>query len=1229
MDFFISEYSSNDTNRAKDMKEDDRNSLPFTHVFAELTSLEELSFPTSSSTRIKFTCLDASAHYLAVGSTSGTVYLFSRFASKYRNRVSSVPIQVISIKDGPIIKQRGSLTITLLVGIGQNPITLISTDCHIGSDEYGQSIHITELCWCSDSSKIYAGDTKGGLNRNFFRSSTDIIFQTDSEIVQFDLRGDCLLASTLTRCCVCDLKTYSCIQVGKRLRKGHFGAVFYSVQQKRKSLYEEENNGIEPTSTNDCNELTVILQVVLTADYGKLMVAKAVGYSALIMFLVRHDIFVLYISDPVEKNVFLIDPVDSHMVLISTIDCIGSVSEYAVNDADIFLLSETGSLQKLTLFTVEKAVEKLYWRQCYSQAAQLIYINYVVNKNYNSAIAWNYEQLEDILNKITFHHSKSYLTRNMLDILHKLLNELKKNDAIESKPKATVHQLSSGIHRVVQIMQNSGYEDDFTFRAPSPLRLRSKSTLNIEVRNEWKRRSLPLNRESMMRTGEDKIKFENPKECREKLINEARILLLDAEKTQTNQLVRNSNVESLRTLLDSSNNLILFDQQKYFEIKNNFHNLLRFGGTDFREILLQSECNFGNNQRCNERFGCSEKFQQMIGDHKNDKQKQKQRTAQLDFKTLFGRRDPLEILEKCVESMPLNINVNVAHLRTIRRNRRGARIVKGIKPLGRRSIMSKTEYEKSEGCEVSSEQQSIKRDFIAGESLNLNCNETPEEKEGSKHNSNDQSSEEDDIRRLNKSYVIEKNFVAVQPIEMIWTMDGDGEENDSVGMKSLEATMTLSDGDKSLMQSSETAISSKTLTLSETGKLDGKNSVYCHDCGLHRLWHYVMIFGPKMAQLRVTVDQFAIGGVPSTIEQWTKLFEFHTAAAKDDESSSAKLCDACATFLNSMINKKLHHFEKWSNELKKKYKKKYIENLVQTEAKEWDEDLVYRIFFKNITFGKKSRIEKRVDINSHFESSRKESEFEDCSKKFLWLPAVKISQLLLCMRYCEGVNTVFEFLKNNKKLASCLTIEDWQWLAIMKAYECKRFLDLMPKEVITDLLTELKISEIEDVGSISSVPACNNSGMVSNSKSLGGCLIVSVDGLQLYLLYITAKMQVTHSDGYITIFRCGHLYHQICLREANLSHCLRCEMERRRHRQKQQQMDSKTVIANPSHSPFGKSSRQLPTKAIRTSVTSPSNMKNFFLFTVFNENTLVFESGDTKELDFRTTFLKPPKIPLV
>lgn len=34
---------------------------------------------------------------------------------------------------------------------------------------------------------------------------------------------------------------------------------------------------------------------------------------------------------------------------------------------------------------------------------------------------------------------------------------------------------------MVRIVENSGYEDDFTFRAPSPLRYRSKSTPNIKA----------------------------------------------------------------------------------------------------------------------------------------------------------------------------------------------------------------------------------------------------------------------------------------------------------------------------------------------------------------------------------------------------------------------------------------------------------------------------------------------------------------------------------------------------------------------------------------------------------------------------------------------------------------------------------------------------------------------------------------------------------------------------
>ncbi|EJD74646.1 hypothetical protein LOAG_18058 [Loa loa] len=659
----------------------------------------------------------------------------------------------------------------------------------------------------------------------------------------------------------------------------------------------------------------------------------------------------------------------------------------------------------------------------------------------------------------------------------------------------------------------------------------------------------------MMETGENEVKFEDLDESHKKLINEARILLLDAEKAPANQLVRNGSVESLRTLLDSSNSLILFDHQVTIN--------------DVSKDLLTAK-----------------KFQQLIGDHKNYEQKQELRTTKIDFKTFFGRRDPLEMLEKCVESMPLNVNVNVTHLRTIRRTRRGARIVKGIKPSGRRNVIPEIEYEKSEHCKSTSEQQLIKRSLISNGSLNLNYNETPERNESSRYSSIDQSSR--DTGLLNKSYIIEKNFVAVHPIKMIWTMNGDDEKNDSIGMKSLEAARTLNGKDERLMHSSEVSITPKTLTLPETKKVDGENSAYCQICGLHRLWHHVMTFGSKMSQLRVTVDQFAAGGVPIAIEQWTKLFEYRAAAAKNGESSSDNLCDACAAFFEfddhlkreaSLLQEMVERIEK------KSIRKKCTENLVQMEAKNWDEDLVYRVFFKNITTvtEKRPRIQKKVDTNSHVDVSRKKLEFEECSKKFLWLPAVKISQLLLCMRYCEGLSTVLEFLKNNEKLASCLTTEDWKWLAIVKAYECNRFSSLMPKEVITDLLAELKISAVEDAGTFSSTSVLDDSGAVRGIKSPSGSLTISVDG-NCTCCTLPLKMRVTHEDGYITVFRCGHSYHQICLHEANLSRCLRCELERRRYRQKQQ-VDSRADATN------SRSSRYLPIKAMHTALTSPSNVK--------------------------------------
>lgn len=78
------------------------------YLFTELTSLDELSFPASSSKRIKFTCVSASPRYLVLGTSSGTVYVLSRFRVKGRTggRAALPPVEVFTTKDGSVSKVR-------------------------------------------------------------------------------------------------------------------------------------------------------------------------------------------------------------------------------------------------------------------------------------------------------------------------------------------------------------------------------------------------------------------------------------------------------------------------------------------------------------------------------------------------------------------------------------------------------------------------------------------------------------------------------------------------------------------------------------------------------------------------------------------------------------------------------------------------------------------------------------------------------------------------------------------------------------------------------------------------------------------------------------------------------------------------------------------------------------------------------------------------------------------
>uniref|UniRef100_A0A1I7XQL3 WD_REPEATS_REGION domain-containing protein n=1 Tax=Heterorhabditis bacteriophora TaxID=37862 RepID=A0A1I7XQL3_HETBA len=212
-----------------------------THFLTELTSLDDLSFPTNSSKRIKFTCISASPRNLLLGTSTGTVYVFSRFATKNRNKLTQVPVHVFTTKDGPVNRLLVSNNEELvavgsdsgrvsIAALGQNkqPANVI----HTVAGDARKPDKVTSLCWSLDSKILYTGHASGVIHlhqlgvRYVFRPAFEVVASFEGEVVQLDSSGLRLLISTTTASHVFDMEEKKSYQVGKKSRNGKMGACF-------------------------------------------------------------------------------------------------------------------------------------------------------------------------------------------------------------------------------------------------------------------------------------------------------------------------------------------------------------------------------------------------------------------------------------------------------------------------------------------------------------------------------------------------------------------------------------------------------------------------------------------------------------------------------------------------------------------------------------------------------------------------------------------------------------------------------------------------------------------------------------------------------------------------------------------------------------------------------------------------------------------------------------------
>ncbi|KAH9503345.1 Peroxisomal membrane protein PAS20 [Bulinus truncatus] len=179
------------------------------HILAELSTLDELSTFMTRSTRLKFTCVAVCKKYIALGSNTGGVYLFSRDTLKYLQVLfaDTESSQVVCLSLSPSDHHIGFALSSGHVAVYElniekrtKPERVRLTQDHVGST-------IKSLVWDSFSSKLFVGDSSGKLSivyvpsikgKTLFSGPSEVIAYLDACIYQMEWWNEKLLVSTFT-----------------------------------------------------------------------------------------------------------------------------------------------------------------------------------------------------------------------------------------------------------------------------------------------------------------------------------------------------------------------------------------------------------------------------------------------------------------------------------------------------------------------------------------------------------------------------------------------------------------------------------------------------------------------------------------------------------------------------------------------------------------------------------------------------------------------------------------------------------------------------------------------------------------------------------------------------------------------------------------------------------------------------------------------------------------------
>lgn len=168
--------------------------------------------------RVKYSCIDVSPRLLLLGANTGSIYMFSRPNIEFLRLWSHTDIRdsLSCIKISPseklfaVSSVRGQIYIIQMGKPGEKDQVLLKVTDH-------KEAEITTIIW-QDNASILSGDDAGCVflsslaNAGMFFQA-DLLYKTDSRVVQLDVAGSRVLVSSNTKCSVLDVAKRSATHV--------------------------------------------------------------------------------------------------------------------------------------------------------------------------------------------------------------------------------------------------------------------------------------------------------------------------------------------------------------------------------------------------------------------------------------------------------------------------------------------------------------------------------------------------------------------------------------------------------------------------------------------------------------------------------------------------------------------------------------------------------------------------------------------------------------------------------------------------------------------------------------------------------------------------------------------------------------------------------------------------------------------------------------------------------